>query len=370
MTTSPTTLKRKSTAIDSLFKTKQQLFDSSDTHVEFANLTAENLDQKLRRHGYCVIKNVLPPNKVAEYLARFRDAYKNIADAAVPDKPLGYDIFDPATFAANHDDLIPYGGIGQVHASGIGSLRLMDDLRSEDNLRCVWALHHCTTRASLTPSRDGASVFRPHHPAHGDWWHIDANPSNPQSVLRENMLQGVFVLSAPYDDQGFVVSPGSHKKLSKWIGDDDDNNEDSADKNNGNSYSTNDKDWHPLTAKQLAAQGLRARVVVPGAPGELIVFRSWVAHCNTGGVRAKHTAVGRVALYLSYTPMEMISESQRAILETAVAERRTTNHNLIRVSLKPERVARSARRWTCAPQDLADYSKTGVPRTIIPWSKN
>jgi ectoine hydroxylase-related dioxygenase (phytanoyl-CoA dioxygenase family) len=337
--------------------------DPLGMQIEFTDLTSENLKAKLDHYGYAIIKNVLPAERVRSYLERVRDAYKNIADASKPDKPLGYDIFDQSTFAKNTDDLIPYGGVGQLQVTGVGSLKLMDDLRAEENLRMIWAMHHNVQRKDLVPSRDGVSIFRPNHPTKARWLHIDADPLQQERVLRENVLQGVFVLSAPYVDQGFVVCPGSHEKLDQLPF------EEKSKKSKAPAKSASyGGDWYSIPDKALEACGVQEPVTECGDPGDCIVFLSHTWHCNTGGDPKQHPAVGRVACYISYTPMAAMDAVQRAALETAVKEQKTTNHNLIRVTVKPENVLYSSRRWVCAKEDLADYSQTGAPASIIPWS--
>ncbi|ORX37087.1 hypothetical protein BD324DRAFT_642094 [Kockovaella imperatae] len=273
--------------------------------------------EDLDKNGWCVVKNVISPEKAAYYVDQ---AYSWLEGFGK-----GFDKNDRETWKPENLPAFAKGGLFNRHASGHEQFAW--DIRAEPGLIDVFAKIWGTDE--LAVSFDGVNVslpFKADAPVdRKPWAHVD------QSPLRrfKYCVQGIMNL-APNGpkDGGLMVLQGSFSRYNEfWEAHDHEAPPGGWSKRNGYHHTQAQLQW-------FYDRGCTWHKVEAG-PGDVIL---WDSRCVHYGAAAEGDQP-RVATYVCYKPNRDVAPDKQAIRKEAMENFDNTTHDAADVKQTGSRIA-------------------------------
>lgn len=254
----------------------------------------------LKKYGYVVIENVIPPERLATYRSQFWDWMESFKT--------GIDRKDSSTWTSAN---WPHSMHGLLQHFGIGHAQWIWVLRTEPKILRVFAQIWNVEVEELLCSFDGANLTRPSNRTQVGWEHLDQGSNDSEFKC----VQGCVVLQTC--NGGLKFYEESHKKHSTFF----------------SKFKTKTKgNWHKLTKLEKAWYLKHCTTVkVPNEEGTLVLWDSRTVHWGYAP-----TDVPRMCAYVSYLPRSRATPKQLERKLEVFNLRRMTSHWAVPCKLFPE----------------------------------
>lgn len=246
--------------------------------------------EHLKKHGYVVLNNVIPSERLEVYRSQFWDWMESFGT--------GINRNDSTTWTnANW----PHSMHGLLQHFGIGHAQWVWTLRTEPKILKIFARIWDVPVEELLCSFDGANLTRPTKRSQHGWEHLDQGSSDSEFKC----VQGCMVLQTC--DGGLKFYKNSNRKHAKFF----------------KKFNITTKgNWHKLNEEEKAWYTARCETTeIPNIAGNLVLWDSRTVHWGYAP-----TNVPRMCAYVSYLPRSRATPKQLERKLEVFKLRRMTSH--------------------------------------------